>query len=157
MTEIKKSKVKWTITVISFIMTLVMFGTFMIGIFNRPTDSTESVGRFDWSLGTVDSSGRLLESRKNILMTDMQKANGLKVTIDENATVTYKVVYYDENKAFVSITEALYSELDASTIPETATYFRVIVTPLQVDGEDVTISRLGIYNYAKQLTVIYAE
>ena len=155
--KISKAKTKWIITVISFVMSLIMFGAFIFGIFNKPTD-TKELDLLDYGIGTIDSTtGKAVESRKSIYSKDLETVNGLEITVDDDANVTYKVAFYDEDKNFVSVTEALDDNFDVSSIPEGAKFFRLAITPNQVDGEDVKISALNMNKYAKQLEVVFTK
>ena len=155
MTYVKRSKAKWTITIISFVMSIIMFGAFIFGIFNRPSESTDEVGLFGWGIGNVDENGKVIESKKSIYTKDLQLVSGLKITLDDEATITYKVAFYDEDKNYISVTDSLDDNYDSASTPETAKYFRIIVTPPQIDGEDVKINAFTVNKYAKQLEVIY--
>lgn len=152
----KKSKILLWITIISFVMSVIMFGAFIVGLARPSDNNTDTVGTFDYSLGTVDETGKLVESKKSIVQKEMQTVSGMKIELDEEAaTVTYKVSFYDEDKNYISTTEALDEDYNAELTPENASYFRVIITPYQVDGEDVEISVWSINKYAKQLEVSY--
>ena len=87
---------------------------------------------------------------------DEDGALGCTIDIDEdNATISYRVVFYDEEGEYLSTTEALETDYDETTTPETAESFRVVITPDQVDGEDVEISIFTMSKYANQLDVAY--
>ena len=157
MAKMSKSKKMRIITIISFVMSVVMFGAFLFGIFNKPSETTE-IGLLDWGIGSVDSTtGKAVESYKSIYTKDLATVNGLEITVEDDATLTYKVIFYDEDKGFVSATEALDDDLDATSIPETAKYFRICVTPNQVDGEDVKVNAFSLNKYAKQLNVTFTK
>ena len=49
------------------------------------------------------------------------------------------------------------ADFDATEIPETAAFFRIVITPNQVDGEDVVLSVLNAGKYAGQLEVTYSK
>ena len=152
----KKSKLILWITIISFIMSAVMFGAFVVGLTRPDEDNTDTVGTFGYSLGTVDESGKVVESKKSAIQKEMQTVSGMDIQLDEEtATVTYKVVFYDENKDYISTTESLSADYDAELTPENAKFFRVIITPYQVDGEDVELSVWNMSKYTKQLEVSY--
>ena len=152
----KKSKIILWITVISFIMSAIMFGAFVVGLARPSEKNTDTVGRFGYSLGTVDETGKLVESKKSIVQKEMQTVSGMKIELDEEAaTVTYKVSFYDEDKNYISTTEALSADYSAELTPENASYFRVIITPYQVDGEDVELFVWNMSKYTKQLEVSY--
>ena len=153
----KRSKAKWIILVLSFIMTVIMFGSFVNGlIVERASRTTDTLSASEYSIGTIDStSGKILESKKNAYTKDMYKLEGVKISLNaEIAPGTYKVAYYDEDGKFLSMSDELTASYDAEA-PEGAVYFRVLVTPYQVDGEDVTLTLLNKSKYVNQLEVIY--
>lgn len=157
MTERRKHNIKWVITIISFVMSLVMFGAFIFGIFNKSDKTTDDMGLFDWGIGTVDEGGKVVDSKKSAYTKDLESVNGLEITLDDDATVTYKVAFYDEDKNYISVTEVLDENYDATLTPENAKYFRVVVTPYQVDGEDVKINVFNVNKYVKQLDVTFSK
>ena len=155
--EKKRSRIKWIILVASFVMTVIMFGAFVNGmITERSSRTTDTLSASDYSIGTIDgTSGKILESKKNAYTKDMYKLEGVKISLnDEIATVTYKVAYYDEEGKFLSMSNELTASYDAEA-PEGAVYFRVLVTPYQVDGEDVTLTLFNKSKYVNQLEVTF--
>ena len=155
MSQAKSSKAKWAITVISFIMSLIMFGAFIFSLFNAPAKTTDTIGVFGYAIGKVDDSGRIVESRESIYSKELNSVAGLEIKVEaDRSIVTYQLAFYDEDKEYVSTTESYAGDFDG-VIPENAEYFRIIITPNQVDDEDVKISIFNINKYAKQLTVTY--
>ena len=156
MTAAKRSKAKWIITIVSFVMSIIMFSAFIFGIFTKPGETTENVGTSDYGFGNIDDAGKVVQSYKAMYMKDMQTVTGLDIEVnDETSVLTYKVVFYDEEKAYVSATETLSDDFDATSIPENAKYFRVVIIPNQIDGEDVILNIFNVSNYAKKLAVSY--
>ncbi len=151
----KKEKVKGLFVVLAFVLSLVTALTVFIGLHNSK-QTTETVGITAYERGNVDESGKVVESKKSLVMKDTRNVDGLTIDIDEeNATVTYRVAFYGEDGAYLSTTESMETDFDATMLPEGAETFRVIVTPYQVDGEDVEIGWLTMSKYAKQLDVTY--
>ena len=126
-----------------------------IGLFNK-LDTTKEVRNSAYVVGTLDeTTGKYVASNQSIYMEDMETVDGLAIEVSENAQVTYKVAYYSEDEEFISMTEASNEDLDADTIPESAAFFRVVITPNEVDGDAVEIKAFKIGSYAKQITVSY--
>lgn len=154
----RNSTLKWIAIALSLVLSIVAVCSAMIGIFKSPSDAPDEVGLFGYSLGTVDESGKVVESKKSAIQKEMQTVNGMDIQLDEEtATVTYKVVFYDENKDYISTTESLSVDYNAELTPENAKYFRVIITPYQVDGEDVTLTLFNKAKYVEQLEVTYKK
>ena len=154
--EKRKSKFKWTITIISFVMSVIMFGAFVVGLFTAPPKTTDNVGTLDYAIGGIDASCKIIESYKSIYMKEMCSVSGIDIDLNEDSSiVTYEIVFYDEDKKYISTSEVLSEDYDGSSNPEGAEFFRVIITPNQIDDEDVIITALNIGKYAKQLTITY--
>lgn len=151
----KKGKFKTLLIVFSFLMSLLTTVSVMFAITNDKK-TTENVGSLDYVLGTIDENGKMVDSKKSIVMEDAETVDGLTIDIDEEtATISYRVVFYGEDGEYLSTTDMLEEDYDATSAPESAETFRVVITPYQVDGEDVSISIFGISKYAKQLDVSY--
>lgn len=152
MTKTKKEKAKWRLTIGAVVLSVVALVSAIIGLTKNIT--TTKLGSTDYAIGSVDSTGKVIDSKKSVYSKDLNTTDNLTIDIDEDTvTITYKVAYYDENEKFVSMTEALSSDLDTTSIPSTAEYFRVIITPNQVDGEDVTLNIFNMSKYTSQIEV----
>ena len=155
MFRFKKDKMKTLLIVLSFVLSVITTIAVCFGIANA-TKTTKSVSKSEYVLGSVDESGKVIESKKSIVMENAKNVDGLTIDIDEeNATVSYRVVFYGEDGEYLSTTESLETDYDATSTPETAETFRVVITPYQVDGEDVKIGYFTINKYAKQLEITY--
>ena len=155
MFRLKKEKTKALLIVLSFVLSLITTVAVIFGVSNA-TKTTESVSKSEYVLGNVDENGKTIDSKKSIVMKKAKNVDGLAIDIDEeNATVSYRVVFYGEDGEYLSSTETLETDYDASSTPETAETFRVVITPYQVDGEDVKIGYFTINKYAKQLEITY--
>ena len=75
----------------------------------------------------------------------------------DSATAKYRVAFYDEDKAFISMTAASGDKFDSSAIPENATYFRIMIIPAAVDGEAVDISTFAVKRYAEMFNVSFGK
>ena len=82
-------------------------------------------------------------------MKDYYSVDGLTIELKDKATVTYKLFFYDEDKEFIDMTSDLSLNYNNSSIPTTAEYFRVMITPTN----DAEVSWNEISTYAGQLTV----
>ena len=150
----RKNKARWALTLITFFMTIIMFSTFIFGIINKSSE-TADVGLLGWSVGNVGADGKIVESKESIYTRELNLVEGMEITYADEATVKYKVVFYDEDKNYISTTEDISKDYDSTSTPETAKYFRVIVTPRQVDGENVKINSFTAFKYANQLEIVY--
>ena len=87
----------------------------------------------------------------------MSTIQDLEITLDDNSNITYKVVFYDEDEKFVSATGMLETDYTSTATPENAEYFRVVITPNQVDGEDVILNIFNMGKYTKMINVSFAN
>ena len=155
MIRIRKDKVKSLLIVLSFLLSLVTTLAVCFGI-AKATETTQTVRKSEYVLGSSDESGKVIDSKKSIVMENAKNVDGLTIDIDEeNATVSYRVVFYGEDGEYLSTTESMETDYDATSTPEGAETFRVVVMPYQVDGEDVKINMFTIGKYAKQLDITY--
>ena len=138
-----KSNFKWLITfvMISILSIAVIFA--FVKIDKNEDSKTLDANIFTYSVGLLDEDGEYVQGTSSIYMKDYQSVDGLTIELKEDATVTYKLFFYDENKEFVDMTS------DYSEIPENAEYFRIMITPTN----DAEVSIFEINDYAGQLTV----
>ena len=152
--HIKSDKLKWVITFVSIALILGLLISVIVGLSNL--QPTKNVGSLDYSISSIDTTtGKVIDSNQNIVMKNLGNVDGMEITLDEDAQITYKVAFYDENKDFVSITDKQSTDFDAESIPATAKYFRVVITPNQVDGENVTVTLLNMANYTSQIDITF--
>lgn len=140
------------ISIIALVLVSVMAVAlvFTIGKVDKmETTKTISSNVFTYSIGTLDEEGKYKQGTSSIYLKDFQEVDGLICDIKEDATITYKVVFYDSEKEFISATEELSADFDGSSIPESAKYFKVMITPTN----DAEVSFFEIDTYADQLTV----
>ena len=155
MVKFKKEKVKGFMIAVSCLLSIATFMAVAIGMSNA-TKTTQTVRSREYVLGSIDESGKVIDSKKSIVMKDTHNVDGLTIDIDEEkATVSYRVVFYGEDGEYLSTTETLQTDYDATSTPETAETFNIVITPYQVDDEDVKINMFTIGKYAKQLDITY--
>lgn len=155
MTEKKKSKLKLILSCVSIFLSIMTLIALVIGL-NNITTSTKNVSNSDYAIGTINETGKIVESKQSAYMEDAETIDGLVIELDEEtATITYKVAFYDEDGNFISMTDALETDFDTANIPENADTFRVVITPYQVDGENVELNIFNMNKYTSQLDVTF--
>lgn len=155
MTKKKKSKLRFGLTILSLFLSIATLISVCVGLHNITT-STKDVVKTDYAIGTINETGKIVESKQSLYMKDAENVDGLTIEIDEEtATITYKVAFYDADGKFISITESQENDFDTTNIPETADTFRVVITPYQVDGENVELNIFNMSKYTSQLDVSY--
>lgn len=143
------------------IATLVAFGLIAIvlvafGIKINAQNKTVSLDGLSYAVGTINSTnGKINESNYSLYSKKLGKVDGLEIKLKDNASITYKVAFYDEDKEFISISTAQSDDFDNSDIANSAVYFRVVITPNEVDEEPVKVTVLNMFKYANMLTVTY--
>ena len=153
-TERKSNKLKWVLSIVSIVLSLATLIGVIVGV-NNMADTT-SLSQTDYHIGTINDTGKIIESKKSIY-SDISTIEDLEITLAENSNITYKVVFYDEDEKFISMTETLETDFDTSSNPSNAEYFRVLITPNQVDGEDVTLNVFNMGKYTKMINVEFAN
>lgn len=149
-----KGKAKWWLGFTSLVLSVVTLVAVGLG-FSKLAD-TKTVTNSDYTIGSITETGKAVESKYSAYMKQAENVDGLTIDIDEEkTTVTYKVAFYDEDGKFISMTESLESDFDSTATPETAETFRVIVTPYQVDGENVELNIFNMGKYTSQLEVTF--
>ena len=152
MTEKKKNKLKFVLTIVSIILSIASLVAIIVGFRNNA--DTEKVTNSDYSIGTINETGKIVESKQSLYMKDAETIDGLVIELDEEtATITYKVAFYDEDGKFISMTDSLEADFESTSIPETADTFRVVITPYQVDGENVELNIFNMNKYTSQLEI----
>ena len=150
-----KSRLKWVIIILSFVMSLTMFSAFIVGL----TDTeTTTLNRFDYSIGTIDeTTGKALDSKYSVYTENYEKVDGLVIELVDEPTVNYSIFFYDEDKTFLDSIDCTgdFEVETAESVPEGATYFRVVITPYEVDEEPVEITVVNKAKYTKQLDISF--
>ena len=155
----KKSKLKLGLIILSCALSVVGLFSGIASLRKLQTTKVDNV--FDYEIGKIDEAGDFVESKLAIVTKDFNNVEGMSIEVLEKG-VTYKIVFYDEDKKFVSDTEALDFDVDEKTtvdevkiIPETAAYFKLEITPNLIDGENVKVNAFNMNKYVSMLKVIY--
>lgn len=120
--------------------------------------TTTKLSSVDYAIDSIDSTGKIVDSKLSLYSKKLNTVDNLAVEIDEKtATITYKVVYYDENEEYISTSEAAAKDLVTSDIPSSAKYFRIVITPDAVDGEAVELNIFNVSKYTSQLKVTFTK
>ena len=154
MTKTKSNRLKWVLSIVSIVLSLATLIGVIVGV-NNMADTT-TLSQTDYHIGTINETGKIIESKKSIY-SDMSTIEDMEITLAENSNITYKVVFYDEDEKFISMTETLETDFDTSSNPSNAEYFRVLITPNQVDGEDITLNVFNMGKYTKMINVEFAN
>lgn len=150
--ELRKHKasdmVKW---VIIFLISIGLIGA-VITLFillDRQTTVTE-IGAEAYTIAALDENGEQTDGDTSIVTRSAFTTDGLKVEIEDEATVTYTLYFYGAENEFISKTAALSEDFDGS-IPENAETAKIVITP--IEDEDGKVDLTEVLGYAGQVTV----
>ena len=121
---------------------------------NRKSDLKEIHPAF--SIGGLSSSGGYVEQKNTIYTKEAFDCEGLRIDIDFENSITYRVFFYDDSGEFISSTGYL-AENFVDNVPEGAELARVMISPdwaaLEVEKDDRVISLFDIAKYSNQITI----
>lgn len=142
---------KWIVTIAIVVLCgiLVVMGLNL----NRLTKTKEVSATWGWEQGLIAADGTELKGTTSIRTKDYVTLDGFKVDVSEDAGITYQLFFYDEEETFISASEELTVDYDASaaTLPEGAEFVRLMATP----ENDPEVSTTEIAKYAREIVVEY--
>lgn len=150
--ELRKHKasdmVKW---VIIFLISIGLIGAVITRfiLLDRQTTVTE-IGAEAYTIAALDENGEQTDGDTSIVTRSAFTTDGLKVEIEDEATVTYTLYFYGAENEFISKTAALSEDFDGS-IPENAETAKIVITP--IEDEDGKVELTEVLGYAGQVTV----
>ena len=150
--ELRKHKasdmVKW---VIIFLIAIGLIGAVitLFVLLDRQTTVTE-IGAEAYTIAALDENGEQTDGDTSIVTRSAFTTDGLKVKIEDEATVTYTLYFYGAENEFISKTAALSEDFDGS-IPENAETAKIVITP--IEDEDGKVDLTEVLGYAGQVTV----
>ena len=150
--ELRKHKasdmVKW---VIIFLIAIGLIGAVitLFVLLDRQTMVTE-IGPEAYTIATLNENGEQTYGDTSIVTRSAFTTDGLKVKIEDEATVTYTLYFYGAEDEFISKTAALSEDFDGS-IPGNAETAKIVITP--IEDEDGKVELTEVLGYAGQVTV----
>lgn len=103
-----------------------------------------------FEVGGLDAIGKYREDKGSLYTKKAFASEGLKITLDFDSTIEYKVFYYDILDNFISSTTSL-AEGYSGESPLNGAYARVEITP--TNDEDGKISWSEKYKYSNQINI----
>lgn len=123
---------------------------------------TKSISSTEFAVGAINAEGVYVKNDQSIYTKDLIECQGLSIEPDFEATGTYQVFYYGEDKNFIGATDPINAEdgvyNKASTFP-LAKYCRIMITPdipTDEDGyveEDFKIRFYEVAGYANDYNI----
>ena len=146
-----RNKTKFYLIAIGFLVVAIFMGFAFSKI-----DSLQAKRKLtsnDYNVGSISvDTGKVIESKQNFY-SGIYELEGSEIKVEDDCTASYRVFFYNDDKAYISCTETLTEDLATDSIPEGAKYFRVIVTPGLVDGEPVECKFTNTNKYISQINV----
>ena len=102
----------------------------------------------DYIVGTLNETGEFTKSGGSFVTEEFTSVDGLKITVKEDADLSYKIYFYGEDETFISCTNA-FAVTYNGIIPENAETFKIVITPMNDDD----ISLYDIMNYSADVEV----
>lgn len=129
---------------------LVISAIISLGTRLGSSQSYDKLSSSDYVVGTLNTAGEFDKSAECFVTEDYITVDGLKVIVEDDANLSYKLFFYDENKTFISNTSA-FAVTYNGLIPETAEYFKIVIDPTN----DSDISLYDIIKYSSDVDVKY--
>lgn len=119
--------------------------------------ANKKLSNSNYGVGAISAEGKVIESKLSFYTKDLLAVEGSEITLEDDATISYRVFFYDEDEKFLSATEEINENLSEEDIVEGAKFFRVMITPADIDGEDVVCSKTNRAKYVEQIIISIAK
>lgn len=150
----KADKMKWIVTTI--LIGVLSVGLIAVGVKVSNNEKTKTIDSSAWTyeIGAIDDNGDYLRDTSSTVMKDFVTTDGLKIDIQDDATVKYSVHFYNEDKEFIGTMENITEDFEFSALPTdsefvNAEFVKVEVTPTN----DAEVSFFEINSYVGQLSI----
>ena len=155
--KVFSNKFNTIISITAIVLMLIMVVSVFVTIGRLET--TKTLKNREWEIATIDiNTGKEVESKQHLVTKEYLKIEDFDVTLDEDATITYSLFFYTEEKNFMSYQSNLTAqELDKTLLVDGAKYVRVEITPQTVDSEPVEINAFNKVKYTGQIKVVYGK
>lgn len=149
------------VRIVVLVLAVVLCLSLFTGVFSNNKDDDYSKTRMSWTVGGLDEAYKIDKEVESKMVSDrVEIGKGFKIEPDFNKGVSYQVIFYDdldnwigvvsdESGAveFKNICEMTLEEIEAKF--EGATYFRVLLTPDDKDGEIGMLEKLKYATHIK--------
>ncbi len=143
----KKLSMNRLLIIIAFVLIAVIGSGLIVTLVKvNKTIDTKTLSATAYEIGSIDDTGKEdNENSTSIRSKKLYNADGLKIELDSDATVTYKIFFYAKDESYVS----KLASGSSLSVPTNAEYFRIVITP----NNGGTLNYFDIATYAKQVTV----
>lgn len=158
-------KINWK-SILSFVLVGVLLVGAVAGLGSVFGKDTKTISSMAFSVGGINEQGNYVDSETSIYTKDMFECQGLSIEPDFEATGSFKVFYYSENKNFIAATETLNAVDGVYSKGNTfasAKYARIMITPdvpVDEDGEEVDDFKIRFYeatSYASDYSITVSK
>lgn len=147
MTNYKK-KNKLMVAGIVFLGVLILSVIVSLGVRLGGSQTYTKLAYGDYVVGTLNETGEFTKSGGSFVTEEFTSVDGLKITVKEDADLSYRIYFYGEDDAFISSTNSFAVDYNG-IIPESAETFKIVITPMNDDD----ISLYDIMNYSADVEV----
>lgn len=156
----RKMRGKTTSIISGIVLVALVAGVLALAVSLLGKD-TKSIGAGKFDVGAINAEGVYVKNDQSIYTKDLIECQGLSIEPDFEATGTYQVFYYGEDKNFIGSTEVMNAEDGVYSKFSTfgaAKYCRIMITPDPVteDGEEDEDFKIRFYQvagYANDYTI----
>lgn len=154
-----KNRINWKTVILTVVSVALVAALAVTGItlFNKKDKDEDGFYTVDlnFSVGGLNVDGTYKETDGSLYTKEAIEADTVKVALEFDSNIKYTLYFYDEFDGFISGGVEL-GKGSETKLPEGATHFRVVITPVwgeDVEAEDQKITILNKNSYIKQLTV----
>lgn len=153
-----RSKRGGIIGIVVAVFVVLLLAALIVSISGRDkADEGYELVKTDFDRGGLAASGKYSDTKASIYTATAFEVNDtVRVKLDFNSTVTYKVFFYDDDNTFVSASEEYAKTADVE-VPEGATCARLVVTPIwdsDVKEANRVVRFWQVGKYEKQLSIM---
>ena len=159
-----KNRINWKTVILAVVSVALVAALAVTGItlFNKKDKDSDGYVQVEpkFSIGGLSATGAYVETNASLYTKEAIEADSVRVKLEFDSNVNYQLFFYDENGNFVSATTSLASGSTNETLPDGATCFRIMITPVwgeDVDEDDQKVTILNKYSFEMQITVSIVE
>ena len=159
-----KNRINWKTVILAAVSVALVAALAVTGItlFNKKDKDSDGYVQVDpqFTIGGLTETGAYKDTNASLYTKEAIEADSVRIKLEFDSNVKYQLFFYDENGNFVSSGTALASGSTTPTLPEGASAFRIMITPVwgeDVEAEDQKVTIFNKGTYTKQITVSIVE
>lgn len=158
-----KNRINWKAVILAAVSVALVAALAVTGItlFNKNDKDSDGYVQVEpkFTIGGLSSTGAYVETNASLYTKEAIEADSVRVKLEFDSNVKYQLFFYDEDGNFVNAGTLLASG-STTDIPEGATCFRIMITPVwgeDVEEDDQKVTIFNKYSFEKQITVSIVE